>query len=58
MSLDWRTDIGGVYVLGCWIGMEIVIITYEPELDFDEVEALLRKSTETYRQMEGLLQRV
>lgn len=37
--------------------MEIVIITYEPELDFDEVESLLRKSTETYRDMGGLLQK-
>lgn len=37
--------------------MEIVFITYESELDADEIESLFRDRSEKYREMTGLLQK-
>lgn len=37
--------------------MEIVFITYESELSVEEIEALFRERSQTYREMEGLLQK-
>ncbi|WP_255198573.1 YdhR family protein [Halorarius litoreus] len=37
--------------------MEIVFITYESELDVDEVESLFRDRSQKYREMDGLLQK-
>ncbi|MFB6188905.1 MAG: YdhR family protein [Halapricum sp.] len=37
--------------------MEIVLITYESELDVDEIDALFRERSRKYREMDGLLQK-
>ncbi|MFC6733924.1 MULTISPECIES: YdhR family protein [unclassified Haladaptatus] len=37
--------------------MEIVFITYESELDADEVESLFQDRSQKYREMHGLLQK-
>lgn len=37
--------------------MEIVLITYESELDVDEIDALFRERSQKYREMDGLLQK-
>jgi hypothetical protein len=37
--------------------MEIVFITYESELDVDEIESLFRERSQKYREMEELLQK-
>jgi heme-degrading monooxygenase HmoA len=38
--------------------MEVVFITYESELDGDEIESLFRERSQKYREMDGLLQKL